>query len=235
MPKICQGNFYHLLFPQKLLFSYTWWHWVHIRGRHFQWWLKQRVQGISGSSFESCSGCSARPLCTPACQNPVPEPHWAPAFPPPESLRYHQQGKNKPIKHGSVKITVSGAENVLSFSFAGPLVPIATLVFNFYWLHRECEGNRGWLRYKDDAPGPCVGIGIIGILKALCHQKVPTFQWHEAIRVCERVCLYWGVVLFSTQQCTPPRSNISFKSNLPEWNKICMMGEHRWALLMYSN
>lgn len=30
----------------------------------------------------------------------------------------------------------------------------------------------------------------IGILKAFCHQDVPTFQWHEAIRVCERVCLY---------------------------------------------
>lgn len=144
MPKICQGNFCCLPFPQKWLFNYTWWHWVHIRGRHLQWLLKKRVFQVHPLRAVLVA------LPNPCAQKPW-QSFWAPPphTPSPGEKQTHQTWICK-----SLWITVWGAENVLSFSLAGPLVPIAMGSLSLTFI--EHEGSRGWFRYKDDTPGPCM-------------------------------------------------------------------------------
>lgn len=87
------------------------------------------AKGISGSSFVSCFCCSAESMCTPACQKPVPhlligllplDQVISSVISPAGEKQTHQTWICK-----SLWIRVWGAESVLSFSLAGPLVPLA--------------------------------------------------------------------------------------------------------------
>lgn len=79
-----------------------------------------KAKGISGSSFVSCSCCSAKPMCTPACQKPVPHRArafiWAPAFRSSDILTHHQQEKNKPTRCDFVKAFELQCEGLKMFS-----------------------------------------------------------------------------------------------------------------------
>lgn len=66
-----------------------------------------QAKGVSGSFFVSCSCCSAKSMCTSACQKPVPHraraSNWPPALRSNDIFRDCQQKEKKLTKHEFVK------------------------------------------------------------------------------------------------------------------------------------